>query len=77
MEIVYRYFPCDGQCGRYIEVPTAIARSLMKPNGIILPHEEVLCPLCLLWVELEIELMLKFPVEVSSQMLLPRIGSGS
>ena len=49
MEIVYRYFPCDGLCGRYIAVPSRIANKVMKPNGTILPHDEVLCPSCQEW----------------------------
>ena len=49
-EIVYRKFPCDGMCGRYINVPTHIARQLMKPNGTIIRHEAVFCPDCTIWL---------------------------
>ena len=49
MEIVYRYFSCDGLCGRYIEIPHNIAKKIMKPNGTILKHDEVLCPECQDW----------------------------
>ena len=58
MEIVYRYFPCDAMCGRYIEVPDNIARRIMRPNGKILPHDEVLCQSCQMWIEFEVELQL-------------------
>ena len=63
MEVVYRYFPCDGMCGRYIEVPTTIACSLMKPNGTILPHEEILCIDCQNWIT--------WIIDYDAQLLLP------
>lgn len=63
MEVVYRYFPCDGMCGRYIEVPTTIARSLMKSNGTILPHEEILCIDCQNWIT--------WIIDYDAQLLLP------
>lgn len=63
-EIVYRYFPCDGLCGTYLKIPTKIARSIMKSNGTILPHEEVLCLSCQNWVAWEID--------YAQQICLPR-----
>jgi hypothetical protein len=50
MEIIFRHFPCDAHgCSNYIEVPTHIAKKVMKPNGTIMPHVEVLCRSCQDW----------------------------
>ncbi len=50
-----RYFPCDGLCGSFIEVPAHIAAKVMKPNGTILPHDDVYCDDCTLWWYLHME----------------------
>ncbi len=63
MEIIYRHFPCDAYgCPNYINVPTDIAKKVMRPCGTIMPHDEVLCQTCQDWWswnidhELEVEL---------------------
>jgi hypothetical protein len=65
MEIIYRFFPCDGLCGNYVEIPDTIARNVMKPNGTILPHKEILCQFCQEWWAWNID------YEIEPQYLLP------
>lgn len=66
MNSIYRYFPCDGMCGRYIEVPAHIARRVMKPNGTIMLHDEVLCATCEMWIEFELELQISLADDTPS-----------
>jgi hypothetical protein len=36
-------------CGQYVEIPHNIAKKVMKPNGTIISHDEVLCMECQDW----------------------------
>lgn len=65
METVFRYFPCDGRCGGYVQVPYYASLRLMNSNGSILPHEPMYCNACKKWFAYQVELI-EFPNEPSS-----------
>jgi hypothetical protein len=53
---VIRYFPCDGNCGGFIEVPAQFAHLFFDHNGRVRQgHELMYCEDCRAWFSLEVE----------------------
>jgi hypothetical protein len=55
MTNVFRYYACDGRCGRTIPIPADIAHEVLYPNGDPRPGFTFVCQHCDNWLQIVIE----------------------